>query len=419
MKRTLLLFFSFLFCLLHAKAQVFDPYVKTIQLYKVGDQTSFPVMNLGDLNSLELDFDDLDNRIKNYYYTFELCNADWSPSILHSFEYIKGFQNNRITNYRNSSIALTRYVHYQATLPDRNCYPSMSGNYLLKVFLDNDTSKLVFVKKMVIVGNGGAVAAQIQQPFNATYYQKAQKLRIVVQTDNRVQPISPNDVKVVVLQNNNWRTSLFLDKPTIYRGNYFEYNDEPATVMPAGKEFRWLDMRSLRLMSDRMSAINSGHDSTFVFMKPDPTRTNQPYIYYRDLDGSYTIESLDDINPFWQGDYAYVHFTYVPPGNQAFGGRDVYMFGEMTDYAEDTSGKMNFNSQTGVYEKTLFLKQGYYNYNYVTLPYNGQGYPDWSQTEGDNYETENNYLIFVYYRPFGARADQVIGYTSVNTLLQR
>jgi hypothetical protein len=105
--------------------------IKSAKLYRVGDQTSFPVMVLNSGDVLELDFDELGNYYRNYYYTFQLCNADWSPGMLQPFEYIKGFQTNRITTYRNSSIATTRYVHYQAQLPDRNCYPSRSGNYLL------------------------------------------------------------------------------------------------------------------------------------------------------------------------------------------------------------------------------------------------------------------------------------------------
>jgi hypothetical protein len=109
--------------------------IHTVNLYKSGDQTSLPVLSLNSSETLELHFDDLDGDVKNYYYTFQLCNADWSPSMLRTFEYTKGFQNVRITNYRNSSLAFTRYTHYQAVVPDRNSYPSRSGNYLLKVFI--------------------------------------------------------------------------------------------------------------------------------------------------------------------------------------------------------------------------------------------------------------------------------------------
>jgi hypothetical protein len=97
----------------------------------------------------------------------------------------------------------------------------------------------------------------------------------------------------------------------------------------------------------------------------------------------------------------------------------VYLFGELTNYASDTSGKMVFNKERGAYEKTLLLKQGYYNYAYVTKPLSGKGLPDFSQTEGDYWGTENSYTILVYYRPFGARADELIGTASLNSAFQQ
>src|SRR6266542_729428 len=292
-----ILFLICLFCCVSvfAQDQIFSSAIKTVKLYRTGDQTSFPIIFLNSTEGLELHFDDLDNHVKNYYYSFQLCNADWSPSILHPFEYIKGFQNVRITNYRNSSLATTRYVHYQANVPDRNCYPGRSGNYLLKVFLDNDTSKLVFVKRMIVGDIRASVAAQVLQPFNSTLYRTGQKLSIAVQTDNRIQVMSPNDLKVVILQNNNWQTSVFMDKPTIYRGNYYEYSDESYTALPSAKEFRWIDLRSLRLKSDRMLDINTRKDTTEITVMPDPNRSSQVYVYYRDLNGSYTIETLESI----------------------------------------------------------------------------------------------------------------------------
>jgi hypothetical protein len=393
--------------------------IQSAKLYRPGDQTSFPAIALNSNDALQLDFDDLDNRVKNYYYTFQLCNADWTPSILHPFEYIKGFQNVRISTYRNSSIATTRYIHYQATMPDRNCAPSKSGNYLLKIFLDSDTSKLVFTKRFVVINNLATVAAQVQQPFNAQYFKAYQKLSIAVQTDPRIQLFTPGDLKVVVLQNNNWQTSLFIDRPTISRGNYFEYSDEGITAMPAGREFRWIDLRSLRLLSDRVQRMETVQDRAHIYVKPDPSRSGHPYLFYRDLNGAYTIETMESINPFWQGDYAYVHFSYFPAGNRAYEGNDVYVFGELTNYIKDGWGKMEFNKERGAYEKTLFLKQGYYSYAYVTKPSDGKGYPDFSQTEGDYWGTENSYTVLVYYRPFGARADELIGFTSLNSAFQR
>jgi len=156
-------------------------------------------------------------------------------------------------------------------------------------------------------------------------------------------------------------------------------------------------------------------------LKPDVERKQQIYVYYPDLNGIYTIENTDGYNPWWQSDYAYVRFTYVPPGGRAYPGKDLYVFGELTNYLPDNSSRMEFNMEKGVYEKTLYLKQGYYNYSYITLE-TGKGAAgrfSFDNTEGNFTNTENVYTILVYYRSFGARADELIGTTQLNTLTTR
>jgi hypothetical protein len=296
--------FLFFFCLLCIAAQaqredrIYQPNIHTAKLYKAGDPVSFPMLMLGSSDALELHFDDLDKTIKQYYYAFQLCNWDWTPSMLSTFDYIKGFQNVRITNYRSSSIATTNYTHYQAAVPDRNSYPTRSGNYLLKVFLNGDTSQLQFTKRFVVADAKSKIAAQVQQPFNTQWFKTHQKLQLGITVDSRIQIFSPQDVKVVVLQNSNWQTSLSLNQPTIFRGNYYEYSDESITAMPALREWRWIDLRSYRLKSDRMQDLNSVSNVPTVSIKPDASRAEQSYLFYQDLDGRYTIETLESINPF-------------------------------------------------------------------------------------------------------------------------
>ena len=122
--------------------KTYQSYIKSISFYKSGDPLSYPIVRLHSTDLLELHFDDLEGGVKNYYYAIQLCNADWLPAQLNYFDYAKGYSQMRISNYKASSISLTRYTHYQANIPDKNCMPTKSGNYLLKVFLDGDTSKL-------------------------------------------------------------------------------------------------------------------------------------------------------------------------------------------------------------------------------------------------------------------------------------
>jgi hypothetical protein len=417
--------FLFLIYSVIARAQlpdhIYQPNILTVKLFKYGDIYSYPIISLNSGDQLELHFDDLDANVKNYYYTYQLCNADWSPANVQSFDYIRGFQSTRISTYRYSSIAYTKYTHYQATIPDRSSTLTKSGNYLLKVFLNNDTSALLFTKRFLIVDNRVAVAAQIVQPFNIQLSRTDQRVQVAVSTVNaQINTFSPQDLKVVVLQNNTWTTAASVNRPTIFRGNYYEYNDD-ATTFQSGREWRWIDLRSLRLMSDRMQKIVDTSDKTEVFVKPDTERKGQIYVYYRDLNGIYTTENSDGNNPYWQSDYAYVHFTYVPPGNQAYPGKDVYVFGELTNYLPGDASRMVFNGEKGIYEKTLFLKQGYYNYSYVSIDAKEKAPNRFSfaNTEGSFNNTENNYTVLVYYRAFGARADELIGYAQVNSLIQR
>lgn len=397
---------------------IFKENIKSVKLFKYGDIYSYPVMALNSGDIFELHFDDLDGDVKSYYYTFQLCNADWSPSTLFTYDYIKGFQTNRITNYRQSSIAFTRYTHYQAALPDRNCMPTRSGNYILKVFVNDDTSRLAFTKRFLVVNNKLNVAAQITQPYGGQFFRTHQRIQVSLNTSTaKLNTFTPQDIKVVVVQNYVWPTSVFLDRPTIYRGNYFEYSGDELSF-PAGKEWRWINLTSIRLMSDRMADIGKGSNQTDIYVKPDAERTQQVYIYYRDNNGLYSIENTDGNNPYWQGDYAYTHFTFVPPGNRPYAGKSIYLFGELTNYTPDENSKLIFNPEKGVYEKTLFLKQGFYNYAYVTVPDKRREGEllAFENTEGNNQATENSYMVLIYYRPFGARADELIGYSNLNSL---
>jgi hypothetical protein len=403
---------------------VYKPNIRTVKLFKSGDMYSYPVLMLNSNEQLELHFDDMDADVKYYYYSLQLCNADWKPANIQVYDYIRGFLSNRITNYRHSSLAQTRYTHYQAILPERNSAPTRSGNYLLKVFLNDDTTQLVFTKRFLIVNTKATVSAQVTQPFNTNYFPTHQRVQVNVSTaQGQINTFSPQDLKVVVLQNNIWCGASVIDRPTVFRGNYYEYSDEENTTFPSGKEWRWIDLRSLRLMSDRMTRIvdNDSTKRVDVYVKPDGERRQQLYIYYRDLNGIYTVENRDNPNALWQSDYAWVHFTYVPPGNKAYEGKSVYLFGELTNYLQDEHSRMIFNEVTGVYEKQLYLKQGYYNYSYVTLTDKKQDLvqPQYENTEGNYWGTENSYMVLVYFRNFGARADELIGFTRVNSTFQR
>lgn len=399
--------------------QVYAPTIKSVQLFSYGNQLGYPIIRLGSSDQLELHFDDLDANVKNYSYTFQLCNADWTPAVLSHFDYIKGFSQVRLTTYRISSIAFTRYTHYQAVLPDRNCVPSRSGNYILKVFLNGDTSQLAFTRKMLVVQDMAAISAQIQQPFNGQYFKSHQKIQFKVNLNEGLDVVNAQQqIKVTLMQNMRWDNAISNMRPTFFSRRTLEYNTENEAIFPAGKEWRWLDLRSFRLQSDRVADARYTNKSTEIFVRPDIERVTQRFNFYRDNNGRFFLEPTESINPLWQSDYATVHFTFVPPNNVPFPDKDVYLFGQLTDYDLREQSKMQYSADKGVYESTLFLKQGYYDYMYVTIGTNDKKRnASFEFTEGNLWESENEYVILVYYRELAGRADRLVGYTRLNSRL--
>lgn len=397
---------------------IYQSNIHSVKLFQQNNQQSLPIINLNSSDLLELHFDDLDGYIKNYYYTYVLCNADWSETDINSFDYIKGFTQNRLTQSRPSSVTLNKYVHYQATLPERNCVPSKAGNYLLKVFLNGDVDNVVFTKRMYVVNNVAACGMQIMQPFDAEINRTHQKVNIVINTSAIQNIFSPNEnVKVTLLQNQRWDNAKTNIKPTFIRENTLEYNNERDLVFEAGNEYRWVDLRSFRFESDKILRKDVTKNPIDVFIKPEVARTKERYLFWKDLNGWYDISTTEFVNPWWQTDYANVHFTYVPQGNQPFAGKNVYIMGEFTNNNISDDNKMDYNAEKGVYEKTLLLKQGYYFYNYATKNINSNTTCSFEYTEGNTWETENSYTLFVYYRSFGARYYELVGSITVNSRL--
>lgn len=396
--------------------QVYNQAIKTIKFTKFGDPVSYPVLTLNSSDLLELHFDDLDGGVKNYFYTIVLCNADWQPAQMSYFDYAKGYTQVRITTYRNSAIALTKYTHYQANFPDRSLQPTKSGNYLLKVFLNGDTSKIAFTRRFLVVDPKLALSAQVLQPSNQQLFLTHHRFQLQLDTRNFDIRYPQQQIKIRVLQNLRWDNALSLNTPTFIRQDQLQYSNETEMTMPAGKEYRWLNLRSFRLLGDRVQRQENTDKGFELFVKEDQPRLPRQYFYYRDLNGLFINETIENINPLWNADYAKVHFRFRPPAGNIYAGADLVIMGELTNYGKDPAATMQYNADLGFYETTLLLKQGYYDYQYSLKKYvGGRDVFDETFTEQNAWETENQYLILVYYRPLGGRYDELVAVRQISS----
>jgi hypothetical protein len=392
--------------------------IRTVKFNQFGDPVSYPIVSMNGNNLLELHFDDMDGDVKYYYYTLEMRNADWTPVQMSYFDYVKGFTQQRINNYKVSSAMLSRYTHYQATMFDRNLMPFKSGNYVLKVFLNGDTSKLAFTKRVMVVDNKFSVATQIQQPYSQQFFRSHHRLLVQVSTKGFDIRYPQQQVKLFILQNYRWDNALSNIQPTYLKQDLLEFVNEQQMLFPAMKEWRWANLRSFRLLGDRVSSQKNTDSSFSVLLQEEKPRTSLSYFYFNDINGMFFNETIERVNPLWEAEYGNAHFTFVPPGGVPYRNRDLYLIGEMTGYGNNEGAKLVFNEEKKQYETDLKLKQGYYDYVYALRDPRGGPF-ETDQTEGNSWETENRYVILVYYRELGGRYDQLLGINMANSVFNR
>ncbi|MFN0174489.1 MAG: DUF5103 domain-containing protein [Saprospiraceae bacterium] len=396
--------------------QILDPDICTVQLYLSGSPLSQPIVNLKTSpNVLVLEFDHLGDQLKDYKYTLTHCNSDWQPSELDENEYLDGFTEDRITSVENSFNTLAQYTHYTLGLPNRNIRWVRSGNYLLNVFDTEEEDRLVLVRRFMVV----EPLWRIDSEFVRTA--QVEKLDTHHEIDFTVVPKSvrismpQNDVKAFVLQNGRWDNALGPLKPYITRGDNLVFDYQDQIVFPAGKEFRFFDIRSFDYRGEYVKNIVDKPTYFEVTLKPDESRFDRPVLFRPDADGRFVIDNQNANQTLLQCDYATVLFSIKQ--NLPLEDADVYVFGELTDWQLKPEFKMQYDETAQVYWCDTWLKQGLYNYQYLVVDRN-TGKRDLDGFEGNWYATTNQYTILVYFRPFGARYDRLMGAVTVNSSRQ-
>src|SRR3989344_2340570 len=98
--------------------RVYKKNIRSVELRDESFMLSQPILNLESQEKLRMSFDDMNAEVGNYSYTFIHCNANWEPSGLMTSEYIDGFIDNTINDYRYSFNTLQRYTHFNASFPN-------------------------------------------------------------------------------------------------------------------------------------------------------------------------------------------------------------------------------------------------------------------------------------------------------------
>ena len=380
--------------------------VKTISLGVVDNASGLAIINLND--RLVLEFDVLNNLEEDFYYVIEHFDSDWNPSQLMKTEYLAGMDNLRIVDYVNSFNTYQIYSHYRLHIPNQQTRLRVSGNYIIKIFDDYDD--LVFSRKFMVVEPMANVGVQIRRSRDVSLINETQSVdfKVTPTTSNFNNPLET--IKTTVLQNNNLKTAIHGLKPQYIMGNELVYRYTNASLFWGGNEYLFFENKDIRATNLGIQYIDL-QDLYHSYLYTNIERSRKKYTFNPDINGGFKVTVLDRDDPRIEADYTYVHFSLSAT---EFLNAAVYVYGGFNNFSTTKENEMVFNPNKGVYEATLLMKQGFYNYKYVVI--DKENTLQEGAISGNFDETENNYKVLVYYRDLGARYDKLIGLGEANSV---
>ena len=383
-------------------------YIRTVQFQGNSQFSGTPIIALGE--TLSISFDDLIGDEADYYYTIEHYDFNWQPSNLAKNEYMEGFDNMRILNYQNSFNTLQIYSHYTLNIPNRNTRRlKVSGNYMLKIF--NDDKELVFSRKFMVYEDIALVKAEIKRSRNLKFIDTKQVVYFSVDGSDQIIFRNPDqNLKTLIIQNNNLQTSIYNLKPQYSLGNELVYRYDQEASFWGGNEYLEFDNKDVRAATMNIRSIEL-KDIYNTYLFTNKNRSYDPYTYDPDINGQFRVNTIQGEDPTIEAEYTWVHFSLA--NYEKLKGGEIHIYGNFNNFNLDESTKLTYNSKRDVFEGKRLFKQGFYNYKYVLLM------PDGSIDEGFNSgnfdETENQYTILAYYREVGGRYDRIVGVGSANS----
>jgi hypothetical protein len=384
---------------LPATDTTYEPKIKTILLFGSSPEATLPIMTLAKDDYLTMQFDLLDGRPVELYYSLFHFDQNWTPNDLRPEEYVNGFQETQITQYATSRKTLIPYVHYQFTLTSDLFI--VSGNYL--ACISDRNKNVLFTKRFYVSANNILVSTKFKDPTNASLYRSHQALEVTINTNKKMIANNGKELSMHIFQNGDPNTLQIKTNPNSYVGDLFYFNKIDDILFKAMKEYRHKDIRTLVSTTQDIVYWDEKKDNYHCWLIADDLRVYKSYLTDYDINGQFLILNRDIADANLESDYIMAHFTL---NSRDVLSDPVYLYGAFSNWKLSPEFEMDYDPSRKAYQGSVLLKMGYYNFMYA-VP-DKMNIPDTSPIEGDWYETENDYNILVYYRPFGSRYDQLL-----------
>ena len=374
--------------------------IRTLQTYCGDDWQNGPFITLGSDDAIRFSFDEMSHDYHRFTYRITHCDAYWNGSDLTESQYLDGFNDLPVDEWENSMNTTFNYTHYTLTIPNDDVSLKLSGNYRLSVM--EDDSEVAFFR-FCVVEPKVSISAGVTDNTDIDTRGHHQQVELQLGYSGLGVRDPGREIITVIMQNRRTDNAVTGPVPSHQTLSVQDFSHCRQLVFPAGNEFRRFELTDMYenfQNVDRVTFHDPYYHATLI-----PENRHHAYNYDNDHNGRYVVRSsrFDDSNT--QADYVFVHFFLN--STQLQGGR-LFIYGDFSGGSLSPEWEMEYNSREGRYETVLLLKQGSYDYQYLWVP-DGETAGQTRPTEGDWYETGNEYLTLVYFRQRGSRYDRLVG----------
>lgn len=413
MKRTILFCVFVLPLLLSAQeARLFpcDPVygkILTLRTEVDGRQEPVPVITLGQMEALEVSFDEMSHEYHRYVYTLQHCNINWQPTEdLFYSEFAESTQEAvPIEDYEESRNVTTHYTHYSFAFPNDDMRPLVSGNYRMTILCDEGDEPVPVAEVCLrVLEPMVGITAEVTTNTEVDTNERHQQVTMTIDCTRLQARDLRDEIHTIVLQNDRLDNAVVDAAPSYVNGQTLIWDHQRALVFPAGNEYRKYEILSARYPGLHTESIHYYEPFLHATLMTDEKRRN--YLATEDQNGLNVIRNTDNQDDVTETEYMLTHFALSC--RESYDDAEVYLNGRWTTGGITPEWRLQYDEAQKAYVGTFMLKQGYYNYQYL-LVREGTTRGLTAPIEGDFYQTSNDYRVLVYQHQPGARYDRLVG----------
>ena len=351
-------------------------------------------------NTLHISFDEMSHDVHFYTYTVEMLHSN-----LLSNEYLQGFTTRDITEYDHSMNTSREYTHYRFDFPNEDMALTQSGDYQLTIYEDGNPDNRIAQVQFRVVDPRVKIDARVRTNTDKEFNGRYQQVDIDVNT-SALDIRDPKEIRIVVTQNNRKDNAVYLSQPTFVEPNRLRYINQQALIFEAGNEYHHFDAFSCFYAGYGIDRVYHEMGDYNALLFPNEVAKGE-YIHEFDSDGRFVVNAERTNDSDTEAEYMWVHWTL--PVEKPWLDGALYIGGDIFENELYLRNRMQYDAEAKCYWLTALVKQGGYDYQYWFSGKGTQNKTTTQRVDGSYWQTENEYAVYVYWRPFGARHDRLVG----------